>query len=129
MVELPGQGTDDRVFAYVDFTLPDQRREPQPGQRLRPATRGTGNELNNIITGNELANLLQGLAGNDTLTGGLGNDTLDGGSGIDTAVMSGTARRAQPSFAPATTPTPSPRPPPARSDTLLNVEFVQFNGP
>jgi hypothetical protein len=47
------------------------------------ATRGTGNELNNVLTGFTGNELLEGLAGNDTLSGGVGNDTLDGGTGID----------------------------------------------
>ena len=88
VVELPGEGTTDRVFAYVDYTLPDHVE--QISLVGGPALRATGNELDNTVTGNDLANLLQGLAGNDTLSGGLGNDTLDGGSGIDTAIMAGT---------------------------------------
>ena len=88
VVELPGEGTTDRIFAYVDFTLPDNVE--QISLVGGPALRATGNELANTVTGNELANLLEGLAGNDTLTGGLGNDTLDGGIGIDIAIMAGT---------------------------------------
>ncbi|HWR53978.1 MAG TPA: M10 family metallopeptidase C-terminal domain-containing protein [Bryobacteraceae bacterium] len=37
--------------------------------------KGTGNELDNVITGNSGDNSLDGLAGNDTMAGGLGNDT------------------------------------------------------
>src|SRR5207244_2570908 len=39
------------------------------------ATRGTGNQLANLITGNAAANVLDGGAGIDTLIGGAGNDT------------------------------------------------------
>ena len=48
-----------------------------------PATNGTGNDLNNVITGNLLSNLISGREGDDTLDGGAGNDTLIGGTGAD----------------------------------------------
>lgn len=50
------------------------------------AIRGTGNELNNVITGNAAANTLNGLAGNDWLFGGSGNDLLLGGAGDDSII-------------------------------------------
>lgn len=43
--------------------------------------RGTGNELNNVITGNSGHNVLDGGGGADTLTGGAGRDTLIAGAG------------------------------------------------
>src|SRR5262249_30245091 len=46
-------------------------------------TKGTGNELPNLIIGNSGANTLSGLEGNDTLTGNDGDDSLDGGTGND----------------------------------------------
>jgi Ca2+-binding RTX toxin-like protein len=91
------------------------------------AINATGNTLNNELTGNAAANILTGGAGNDTLSGGGGNDTLDGGTGIDTAVMGGT--RAEHNIVrtgdDAYTVTRSP----GEVQTLLNVEFAQFNGP
>jgi len=46
-------------------------------------TKGTGNELPNLIIGNSGANTLSGADGNDTLTGNDGDDSLDGGKGND----------------------------------------------
>lgn len=50
------------------------------------AARGTGNELDNIITGNDADNTLMGMAGNDTLIGGAGKDNLFGSEGADTLI-------------------------------------------
>ncbi len=47
------------------------------------SARGTGNELDNLISGNSVANLLYGLAGADVLLGNGGDDYLDGGVGAD----------------------------------------------
>ncbi len=70
-----------------------------------PIFKGTGNELNNVITGNSGDNVLKGMDGNhmlfgkdgndklyggngdDYLDGGNGNDYLDGGEGSDTYVF------------------------------------------
>jgi Ca2+-binding RTX toxin-like protein len=46
-------------------------------------TRGTGNDLDNILIGNSGSNILTGGIGNDTLNGGAGIDTLIGGIGSD----------------------------------------------
>ena len=91
------------------------------------AINATGNTLNNILTGNSAANTLNGGAGNDTLVGGVGNDTVDGGAGIDTAVMGGlrTEHTILRTGDNAYTVTRSP----SEVQTLLNVEFAQFNGP
>ena len=51
------------------------------------AIKGTGNELDKILTGNSGANTLTGAAGNDTLDGGAGTDILSGGTGDDTYVF------------------------------------------
>lgn len=48
------------------------------------AIKGTGNELDNVLTGNTGDNTLNGGDGNDTLTGNNGNDTLNGNDGNDT---------------------------------------------
>lgn len=48
------------------------------------AIRGTGNDLNNMLTGNSENNTLQGGAGDDILDGGSGSDLLMGGAGSDT---------------------------------------------
>ncbi len=46
-------------------------------------SRGTGNELANVLTGNYGSDILTGRGGNDSLIGGDGNDRLNGGTGAD----------------------------------------------
>ncbi len=62
----------DKVFAYVDFTLPDHVENLIMiyGQQ----TYGYGNGGDNIIIGNAANNVLEGKGGYDTLTGGAGSD-------------------------------------------------------
>ena len=77
--ENAGEGLD-LVQAYVDYTLTG---DVENLTLLGATARGTGNELDNLITGNYAANVLYGMAGEDTLAGLGGNDTLDGGLGAD----------------------------------------------
>ena len=77
----------DTVVSSVTITLGRNVENSHPDRQ--PATYGTGNGLDNVITGNAGNNTLAGGAGNDTLDGGAGNDTLDGGASDDT--MSGGA--------------------------------------
>ena len=80
VIENAGEGTDS-VYSYGDHTLSDNIENLTLTGAL--AIKGTGNELNNVLTGNSEANVLMGGAGNDTLNGGAGADTLDGGIGND----------------------------------------------
>ncbi len=127
VIELPGEGSNDRVFSQVDFTLPANVEYLSLVTSGGNAIRGTGNELANTIVGNDLPNLLQGMDGNDTITGGLGNDTIDGGTGTDTAVFSASAggfaivRTADNAYSVTNTAT-------GEVDTLQNVELAQFTG-
>ncbi|MCW3784203.1 calcium-binding protein [Defluviimonas salinarum] len=81
VVELANEGTSDRIFSPLDWTLGDNI------ERLiltgTAAIYGTGNALGNQIDGNNGANLLSGLDGDDDLRGLGGDDTLDGGNGND----------------------------------------------
>ena len=80
VIELTGEGRDT-VQSGVDFTLSDNVENlTLTGVGT---TRGTGNELDNVVIGNNAANALFGLDGDDTLVGNAGNDLLDGGSGAD----------------------------------------------
>ncbi len=73
--EAPAFDTEfgaDKVFAYVDFTLPSNVENLVMiyGQQIY----GYGNDEANIIIGNASNNVLEGKGGYDTLTGGAGSD-------------------------------------------------------
>jgi Ca2+-binding RTX toxin-like protein len=79
-----GNGIDTVITSINDYTL---------GANLEnltltgTATKGTGNDLDNVITGNGNNNHLIGGGGNDILVinaSGLSSGTFDGGSGTDT---------------------------------------------
>jgi Ca2+-binding RTX toxin-like protein len=83
VTELFNEGTDS-VSALSNFTL---------GANVEnltllgtPATSGTGNDLNNVISGNGANNVLSGGLGNDFLLGNGGNDTVNGGEGNDSLI-------------------------------------------
>jgi Ca2+-binding RTX toxin-like protein len=81
ITEDKGKGTDT-VTSAVNYTLGANVEN----LILKPSTtglKGTGNDLNNVITGNAGDNYLDGKIGDDTLIGGGGDDTLDGGTGKD----------------------------------------------
>ncbi len=87
VVELAGEGTNDRVFSSVSFNIGNniERLFLTGGGN----TDGTGNGTANLIRGNGGDNTINGLAGNDTLIGGLGNDSLLGALGDDSLVGQG----------------------------------------
>lgn len=83
VVEGVDQG-NDLVRASVDYALgANVERLVLAGTE---ALRGTGNELDNVLTGNAGNNVLRGGAGEDTLAGGAGNDFLNGGEDADRMV-------------------------------------------
>lgn len=79
-----------------------------------------------FLTGGTGGETLSALDGNDTVTGLGGNDVLNGGPGIDTAIFSG------PQFAytlvlePGETRLVDRRPDVNGTDTLINIEFLDF---
>ncbi len=87
LVENTGEG-NDTVLSSVNYTL---------GSNIEnlvltgTASKGSGNELNNMLTGNEQANTLNGFAGNDTLDGKTGADTMAGGAGDDLYIIDNAA--------------------------------------
>jgi Ca2+-binding RTX toxin-like protein len=88
VVEAAGEGTNDRVFASVSYTLAAGTEVEMLTTDWHIGTDAinlTGNEIANAIYGNEGANMLSGGGGNDTLVGNGGNDVLIGGTGIDTS--------------------------------------------
>jgi len=98
VIENSGDGTDLVITTINLSTLAKNVENLQLAQavlttKVVGATKGTGNELDNIIVGNQLANALSGLAGDDTLDGGINTsltggavkgDSLTGGLGDDT---------------------------------------------
>lgn len=82
VVEKAGEGIDT-VIAKGNYVLGANIENLVVSDAGTNGWRGTGNELNNVITGNAGMNLLDGEAGNDTIYGGAGNDTLVGGKGND----------------------------------------------
>jgi Ca2+-binding RTX toxin-like protein len=77
IVERAGEGTLDRAFASVSYTLSHGAEVEILSTNLHTGTAAinlTGNELANPIIGNDGANILDGAAGADTLIGRAGND-------------------------------------------------------
>jgi Ca2+-binding RTX toxin-like protein len=75
------------------------------------------------VMGSPYNDIIIGGPGNDTLIGGLGNDTIDGGGGIDTAVFSGNFDH----YIVDSSGTDIIVTGPDGTDTLRNVEFLQFD--
>ncbi len=86
-----------------------------------------GGSRNDKITGNDVNNILQGNAGNDTLIGSAGNDTLDGGDGIDTIVYDINIEDFLISVIDDVTIELVDQSGLYNTDTLINVEFYEFN--
>jgi hypothetical protein len=91
-------------------------------------------EGRDFLTGGDAGETLAALDGNDTLSGLGGDDVLNGGAGVDTAIFSG------PQFAytlliePGETRIADRRPDVNGTDTLVDIEFLDFtvdiqNGP
>jgi serralysin len=77
IVEYAGEGTADRLYAYVDYTLAAGVDVEQLRAIGKALTNGVG------LTGNSISNTICGGQGNDTLTGGDGNDKLYGYGGAN----------------------------------------------
>ena len=80
VVELPGEGTADRVYASVDYVLTGLEVE------ILSTTTVAGTAAIDL-TGNGQVNRLYGNAGNNILDGGFGSDTLTGYGGADSFVF------------------------------------------
>ena len=81
---------------------------------------------NTGLTGTTKADKLTGTAGNDQITGGGGNDSIDGGAGLDTAIYAG--KRANFTIAKQNdgSYTVTDKTGVEGTDTLVNVERLQF---
>ncbi|NDD14964.1 MAG: hypothetical protein EB072_20605, partial [Betaproteobacteria bacterium] len=117
-----------QLGAVTDYSFA-LRTEPVPVTR-------TGLAGPDALAGGDGNDTLNGAGGNDTLEGGNGNDSLDGGEGVDTAVY----RSVRENYTVATNAdgrtTVSfkgpviaiyPPPPTEGTDTLLNIERLQFS--
>ena len=94
-----------------------------------------GDGVNALIQGTDAADQIVGTALAERLVGGLGNDLLDGGAGLDTAVYSSAAENYGLSWSKetgwqVTFDGPQiaiyPPPPSEGTDTLLNIEQIEF---
>jgi Ca2+-binding RTX toxin-like protein len=84
LTEEADNGTD-RVKSTVSYTLSANVENLQ--LLGKGNTKGTGNELGNVLEGNSGKNILSGGDGYDELHGGKGNDRLIGGGASDTFVF------------------------------------------
>jgi VCBS repeat-containing protein len=83
ITENKGEGTDEVRAIISNYKLGKYLENLTLLGTADEGFRGTGNELENVLTGDNGNNALDGGNGNDTLNGGLGNDILDGSKGID----------------------------------------------
>jgi Ca2+-binding RTX toxin-like protein len=84
VVEQPGEGTNDRIWAYVDYTLPGNVEHLI--LRGAAAVNGVGNSGDNVIRGNDIDNFLYGAGGHEVMFGGKGNDFYEVDSSDDQVV-------------------------------------------
>lgn len=82
--EFNGSGTDLVMTTLASYTLVAGVENLTFTDAA--AHRGTGNDLDNVITGHNGNDTLTGGNGNDTLIGMGGNDTFFGGAGDDTTI-------------------------------------------
>jgi Ca2+-binding RTX toxin-like protein len=96
VVEAANGGARDHVNTAISYTL--STNVEWLTLTGSGNIRGTGNQLDNIITGNDGHNVLAGQLGDDTLNGMAGDDILipdtgnnivDGGEGTDTLLLLG----------------------------------------
>ena len=74
VVEKPGEGTTDRIYAYSNISL-----DPTRDVEMIFARVDTGL----VLTGSAIANRIEGAAGDDTISGDAGDDKLRGAAGLD----------------------------------------------
>ena len=79
------------------------------------------------LTGNDQGNRLMGAFGDDTLTGGAGDDLLEGGAGRDMAVYSGDQSSYTLTLSPGGTTLTDRRADGNGTDTLIDMEFLDFD--
>lgn len=86
----------------------------------------TGTRFDDWINGNRYANDLHGGGGNDELEGFAGNDTIDGNEGLDLAYFEGEQSSFTVTIATGEITVQDRRADGAGTDTLRNVEVIEF---
>ena len=86
----------------------------------------TGTRFDDWINGNRYANDLRGGGGNDELEGFAGNDTIDGNEGLDLAYFEGEQSSFTVTIATGEITVQDRRADGAGTDTLRNVEVIEF---
>jgi len=84
---------------------------------------GLNDDMVSALGGNDK---VWGGSGDDTLTGGIGDDTLIGGPGVDTATYSGNQASYTLTLSPTATTLTDRRPDGNGTDTLVEMEFLDF---
>jgi Ca2+-binding RTX toxin-like protein len=86
----------------------------------------TGKPTPDFLVGTNGSDTIRTLESNDTIAGDTGNDTLDGGAGIDTAIYFGDQSSYTLVFSPTATTLTDRRPAGDGTDTLIDVELLDF---
>lgn len=112
-------------------TMPDIVGQPTTQPDTTPSDPDTigvlvGTATLENLVGTTQSDTIEGMGGNDTLIGGAGDDLLDGGAGIDTAVFSGDMASYTVQFSPTGTLITDRRPSVDGTDTLIDIETLQF---
>jgi len=121
--------SQDSLTRASDIILLNQRASLNPDAPPAPIENLTlmGDSTADTLIGDDGNDTISGLAGNDTMIGDAGNDVLDGGSGVDTAVYSGNQSSYTLTLSPTSTTVTDRRPDGNGTDTLIDMEFLDFD--
>jgi hypothetical protein len=115
------------VASYTDGGgTPESIRSAATSPVIATGQTVTGTPNPDDLPGSAGPDMITTFASNDTLTGAGGNDTLDGGEGIDTAIYFGDQSSYTLVFSPTGTTLTDRRPAGDGTDTLIDVELLDF---
>ena len=110
---IDGGGTTETLTSgATDPVIAAQSNSPTPGPDL--------------IVDDASSSNIDALAGDDTITGGQGDDTIEGGEGTDVAVFSGDQSSYTLTLSPGGTVITDRRPSGDGTDSLFDIEFLDF---
>ncbi|MEM9898200.1 MAG: DUF4214 domain-containing protein, partial [Pseudomonadota bacterium] len=115
------------VVSYTDEGGTSEQATSAPVSPFLPGQDKQGTSGNDPLNGTAGDETLEGLGGDDTLTGLGGDDTLAGGEGTDTAVFSGPQTSYTLTLSPNGSTIVDRRPDGNGTDTLIDVEFLDFD--